>query len=94
MIVIYEFMDQAHFVRETALNKVHCDAIRLEYFLILCCLSSLLTLVVCSRIVQHKSFKNSTSTAIPIRYPNLDVIYLALISLNFIFIFKLTIPLD
>ena len=73
---------------------IQCDAIRSEYFLILCRLISLLTLVVCLRMVLRISFENNTSSAIAIKYPYLDEIYFVLISLNFIFIFKTTIPLN
>ena len=45
-------------------------------------------------MVQRISFENSTSSAIAIKYPYLDEIYFVLISLNFIFIFKTTIPLN
>ena len=58
------------------LRMIHCDAIRSEYFLILCRLASLLQLVVCSRMVLHISFKDSTSSAIAIKYPYLDENYL------------------
>ena len=51
-------------------------------FLILCRLTSLLTLVVCSRMVQRISFKNSTSLAIAIKYPYLDEIYFILLLKN------------
>ena len=72
---------------------IHCDAIRSEYFLTLCRLTSLLTLVVCSWMLLRISFKNSTSSAIAMKYPYLDEIYFAFFSLKFKFFFKTTIPL-
>ena len=91
MVIIFL---RIYLLYEFANTAIQCDAIRSEYFLILCRLISLLTLVVCLRMVLRISFENNTSSAIAIKYPNLDEIYFVHISLNFIFIFKTTIPLN
>ena len=77
-------------------QPIHCDAIRSEYLLILCRLTSLLTLVVCSRMVRYTVYrlKIVVFSEIAIEYPYLDDIYFALISLDFKFIFKTPTPLN